>query len=116
MSIVKTIIEVLCFALVTMFLYAWGYVKQQRQSEELLREINKKAEKKIMKALKKNGGMTRKELEGELVNLKASLFFSKNKAIIKEPKIISKQILDKMIEEEKIEIDNSKIPKRYVLK
>jgi len=116
MKILKTIIEILCFTLVIMFLYAWGYVKQQRQSEELLREISKKAEKKIMKALKKNGGMTRKELEGELVNLKASLFFSKNKAIIKEPKMISRQVLSKMLEEGKINIDNSKVPKRYVLK
>ncbi|KYH34585.1 hypothetical protein CLTEP_15130 [Clostridium tepidiprofundi DSM 19306] len=116
MKIVKTIIEILCFALVIMFLYAWGYVKEQRKSQELLREINKKAEKKIMKALKKNGGMTRKEIEGELMNIKVSLFLSKNKAVIKEPKMISKQILDKMLKEGKINIDSSKMPKRYVLK
>jgi uncharacterized membrane protein YbaN (DUF454 family) len=116
MRIIKIIIEILCVALVTMLLYAWGYVKQQRQSNDLLGQLNRKAQKKIIKGLKKNGSMTRKEMESQILNLKASLFYSKNKVEIKQPKMMTKSIIENLMNKGIIEIDNSEAPKKYVLK
>lgn len=116
MDIIKTIVEILCVALVVMLLYAWGYVKQQRQSVDLLRELEKKAKKKIVAILKKKGSMTKKEIENEILNLKVSLFFSKNKAVIKDPKVIAKTIIENLIDSDIVDVDNNKGSKRYILK
>lgn len=116
MSIFMTIMQILSVAIIVMFLYAWGYVKQQRQAEDLLRQLERKAKKKIMMALKKNGAMTKRELEGEVLNLKASLLFSKNKAIVKDSAIITETVINQLKDSGIIDIDNKGRQIRYILK
>lgn len=116
MNILMTIVQILSVAFVVMFLYAWGYVKQQRQAEDLLKQLEIKAKKKILMALKKNGAMTKRELEGEVLNLKASLFFSKNKAIIKDPRTITETVINQLKDSGIIDIDNKGKQTRYILK
>lgn len=116
MEWVTTIVQVLLVMIVVMFLYAWGYVKQQRQSQELILQLEKKGKKKIIKALKKRKSMSKKEIEQELTDLKASLFYSKNKAFVKDSKFIAERIIKQLIESDIIYIDNKGGNEKYILK
>lgn len=91
------IIMVLVIAMGFTFIYAWGYVKQQRKGQELLNELMRKSEDKILKELKKSERLTNKDIEGLIVGLKASLFWSKDKIKITDPKIVSTNLIYNMI-------------------
>lgn len=113
---ISFILKVLLFAVAFTFLYAWGYVKQQRKTEELLNALYKKAETKILKELKKQEFLTKNEIEKIVKGTKASLFWSKNKVQVVDPKLVTKNLITKMINEGLIvEISNSR-PKKYKLK
>lgn len=99
---VEIIIKILLVAVTIAFLGGWGIVKQQRKNHELLEKLYKKTEKKIISTLKIHEKLTIKEVEEIIKGTKASLFWSKQKIVVKDPKIISKDILSKMIEKDLI--------------
>ena len=116
MNTIKIILEVLCVAVVIMFLYAWGYVKQQRQSVDLLRQLERKAKRKVITALRKKGTMTKKDIEREIANLRVSLFFSRNKAVVKDSKAMSKTIIQDLIDSGIVDVDNETIKFKFLKK
>ena len=54
---------VLLFALATALIYAWGLWRTMRQQQDLSNLLSAKGVAKIKKALRKNGAMTRRDLE-----------------------------------------------------
>jgi len=113
---IKYIIYVLLFAISTMVIYTWGLIKTRNQSRDLLNILYSKSEKTVLNALKKKGSLTKKEIEKELINIKASLFYSKNKLTIKDPNTFSKSVIDTMIKKNLIIRDDLNGSRKYILK
>lgn len=90
--------EILLFALAITFIMAWGTVKKQRQSQELGLKLVKICEQRVLKAFKKNKLMNRAELIDEISGVQTSLFWSRKKAIIEDPKLVLDSILHNFIE------------------
>ncbi|MGB3366886.1 MAG: hypothetical protein WBA54_05330 [Acidaminobacteraceae bacterium] len=93
----KIIFEVLLFAVSLTFLMSWGYIKKQRQSEELLNNLYKKCEVKICKEFKKNEVLSKNEIKEIIKGTKSSLFWSKKKIQVTDPKIFIDIIIDDLI-------------------
>lgn len=98
MEILQTISYILLFAVATAILYAIGLKKSMTKERDLLHSLYLKSEKKIVNALKNKETMTRNELEKVVEGTKASLFYSKNKLIVKDSKTFIQSILGDMIE------------------
>lgn len=88
--------KVLLVAVTVAFLGAWGIIKQQRKSQELLTQLFTKAENKIIKSFKDKEVLTIKEIEKIVEGTKASLFWSKEKVQVVDPKIVAKDLIDNM--------------------
>ncbi|WP_156099354.1 hypothetical protein [Caloranaerobacter azorensis] len=113
---ISFILKVLLLAIAFTFIYAWGYVKQQKKNEELLNALYKKAEAKILKELRKRKFLTKKDIENLIKGTKASLFWSRSKVQVVDAKLVAKDLIMKMTNEGLIvEMSNSK-PKKYKLK
>lgn len=91
------IIEILVLGIAIAFLMSWGYVKKQRQSEEIVNQLTYKCEKKVRKEFKKGEIMSWTELSETIKGTKSSLFWSKKKAILHDPSEILDKILLNMI-------------------
>ncbi|SHJ78241.1 hypothetical protein [Tepidibacter formicigenes] len=113
---ISFILKVLLFAITITFLLAWGYIKQQRKNEELLNKLYKKIEGKIVTELKKRKELTIKDMEGIIKGTKVSLFWSKNKVMVTEPKILIKNLVVDMINKGLIVEVFNKGSKKYKLK
>ena len=108
----ETIFYILLFAFVTVIISVWGLIKEKNKTNDLLSILYKKGENAIIKSLKVNGSLSKKQIEKELMNLKASLFYSKNKLVVKDPSHFSKVIIGRLLEKEII----TKNSKAYTLK
>ncbi|QZY55672.1 hypothetical protein [Crassaminicella profunda] len=108
--------KVVLFGVTIAFLLAWGYVKQQRKTEELLKILYRKCEERIIKELKKTEELTGKEIEKIIHGTKASLFWSKNKLQVTDSKIVMKHLLMELLNKGTIEIVANSKPKKYKLK
>lgn len=94
----KTIFYILLFAFVTVIISIWGLIREKNKTNDLLNILYNKAEKKIIKALKSNKSLSKKQIEKELLNLKASLFYSKNKLVVKDPSNFTVVIIGRLLE------------------
>ena len=94
----KTIFYILLFAFVTVIISIWGLIREKNKTNDLLNILYNKAEKKIIKALKSNKTLSKKQIEKELLNLKASLFYSKNKLVVKDPSSFTVVIIGRLLE------------------
>ena len=47
------ILYILMFALATVIIFSWGIIKEQNKSKDLMNQLYKKAETKVLKAFKK---------------------------------------------------------------
>lgn len=112
---IKTILGIIFFALTTMVIYSWGYVKQQRVPSQMMKKLNKKAEERIIKTLKTKESMTKKEITELISGIKVWDFGSRKKIIVNEPQKLAKPVLDNMINRDIINIDYSTNPKKYTL-
>lgn len=112
MSIPEMIFWILAFATATAIVYGWGLAKSRSQQRDLLALLYVKGEKSIKKALRKNGPMEQRELEKLLTGTTASLFYSKNRAVVKDPASFTQQLLDAMTEKGVLTKDGN----RYCLK
>ena len=92
-----TIIYILLFAIATVIIYIWGLLKEQRKSKDLFDILYKKGEKAIIKAFKDKGCLSKKDIENELVNLKSSLFYTKDKLVITDSSHFAKILIGKML-------------------
>ncbi len=108
----KYILYILMFALATVIIFSWGIIKEQNKSKDLMNQLYKKAETKIIKAFKKKQVLTKRDIEGEVKNIKASLFYSKDKMVVQNSSMFTKNIINAMINRNLIE----KTDEGYILK
>lgn len=97
MSVAKYIPYVLMFAVATALIYAWGLYKTQRQGQDLSNLLSSKGVSAIQKALKKNGKMTRRELEDTVKDLTAGQPFSGKRLGVTDPRQFVDSLLPYMI-------------------
>ncbi len=97
---------ILLFALATMLIYGWGLWRTTRQKQDLSNMLSAKGISRIKKALKKNGSLTRRDLEPFVKGLTARQPFSKEQIGVTDPgkfldSILPYMIRQKMITEKK---------------
>jgi len=92
------LVKILLFALGFTFLLSWGYVKQQRQMEEMLEKLLKKSRRRVRKAFQEKETLTRKDIEALVQTTSVSLFWSKKKLQVTDPSKLANQILTEMKE------------------
>lgn len=108
----KYIVYILMFALSTVVIFSWGIIKEQNKSKDLMNQLYKKAEAKVLKAFKKKDILTRRDIENEIKDIKASLFYSKDKMVVQNSSSFTKNIINTMIGRNLIEKTND----GYILK
>ena len=106
MSTFEIILWVLAFAVVTMIIYGWCLVKSSRQQDDLLAILYRKGEAAIRRALKKKGPMMRAQLEEGLAGIRASLFYTKNRAVVRDAHTFAGQLLESMTQRGELLLDN----------
>lgn len=111
----KIIFEVLLFALTLTFLMSWGYIKKQRQSEELLNNLYRKCEVKIRKEFGKTEILSKEEIKEIIKDTKSSLFWSKQKVQVTDPRIFIDVIIDDLINRKIITNEKGKNYRLYNL-
>lgn len=113
---IKTILTILFFAIATMILYSWGYIKEQRIHTDLTVKLYNKAEKRVINAMKRNEALTRREIMNILSNLKTSKFGSRRKLVVTDAESFTKGLLDRMTEKGLLDINYKTKPITYSLK
>ena len=108
----KYIIYILMFAAATVIVFSWGIIKEQNKSRDLMSQLYKKAENNVLKAFKRKDVLSRKDIENEVKNVKASLFYSRDKMVVQNPKSFTKSLINTMINNNVIE----KTTDGYILK
>ena len=108
----KYIIYILMFAAATVIVFSWGIIKEQNKSRDLMNQLYKKAENNVVKAFKRKDVLSRKDIENEVKNVKASLFYSRDKMIIQNPTSFTKSLINTMFNNNVIE----KTTDGYILK
>lgn len=94
-----TIIYILLFAIATVIISCYGIVKEKNKSKDLLSVLYAKSYKAIMNSFKKKDTLSRKDMENEIINLKASLFYSRDKLVIQNPSHMTTVMIGKMLNE-----------------
>ncbi len=107
---------VLLFAAATALIYGWGLWRTMRQKQDLSNMLSSKGIAKVRKALRKNGPMSRRELEPVVKDLTAKQPFQSKRLAVTDPRgflnsILPYMIKQKMITEEK---KHGKILYRYL--
>ena len=92
------VIGILLFAMATVFVYVWGIIKQRNQAGDLSKLLYSKGTAKIKKYLKKHETATEKELEELMKGLRASLFYSRNQAVVQDTGDFVRQLTSYMLE------------------
>ena len=108
----KYIIYNLMFADATVIVFSWGIIKEQNKSRDLMNQLYKKAENNVVKAFKRKDVLSRKDIENEVKNVKASLFYSRDKMVVQNPRSFTKSLINTMINNNVIE----KTTDGYILK
>ena len=98
-TIIHYIPYVLLFALATAIIYAWGLWRSMRQRQDLSNLLSAKGVTKIKNALRKNGSMTRRDLDPVVKDLTAKQPFSREKITVTDPKKFLDSILPYMIKQ-----------------
>lgn len=91
-------IGILLFAMATAFVYGWGVIKQHNQAKDLSNLLYSKGVDKVKKYLKTHDTITASEMEKLVEGMKASLFYSKNRAVVVDTKDFVRQLTAYMIE------------------
>ena len=108
----KYIIYILMFAAATVIVFSWGIINEQNKSRDLMNQLYKKAENNVVKAFKRKDVLSRKDIENEVKNVKASLFYSRDKMVVQNPRSFTKSLINTMINNNVIE----KTTDGYILK
>lgn len=98
MHIIVKVVEVLWVAVAVAVLYVWGMKKSVNQSQDTMMQLTNKCVGIVRKQLKKQGHMTRKEIEAAISNVKAGPSWSQRKAIVQDPAAFGKQLTTYMID------------------
>ena len=104
-AVIHYIPYILLFALATAVIYAWGLWRSMRQQQDLSNMLSAKGVAKIKKALRKNGAMTRRDLEPVVKDLTAKQPFSREEIAVTDPKQFLDSVLPYMMKQMIIQED-----------
>ena len=106
---------VLLFAAATALIYGWGLWRTMRQNQDLSNMLSSKGIAKVRKTLRKNGPMSRRELEPVVKNLTAKQPFQSKRLAVTNSREFLNSILPYMLKQKMIteEKKNGKILYRY---
>ena len=93
---------VLLFAAATALIYGWGLWRSMRQKQDLSNLLSSKGVAKIRRTLRKNGPLSRSELEPAVKDLTAKQPFSRQQIAVTDPKEFLESILSYMIRQKMI--------------
>jgi hypothetical protein len=99
---------VLIIALAVAFLYAWGYVKQQRKTEKLLNKLYSKCANKVVKELKDQKQLSYAAIDDTIKDVKTSLFWTKTKVQVDNTHRVRQEVLKRLLNDSKLTIENNK--------
>lgn len=108
MSTRMIITGVLLFAVATAIIYGWGMKRQMNKSQDLMNLLFANGVSRVNKYLKKNGSITRSEVENLVQGMTAKLPFSGDKSVVTEPKGFTEQLLTYMERTGQIKKDNDR--------
>lgn len=103
MKISTILLGIIFFALATMIIYGWGIVKQNNQTEDLMKLLFSKGQSRVNKYLKQKGSITIKEAEKLCEGLEAKAPFSVNRAVVKNTGDFVNQLLAYMVKTGQVE-------------
>lgn len=90
---------ILLFALATMVIYGWGLWRSMNQNKDLSNLLCSKGIARIKKALKKNGQMSRKEMEIVVKDLRVHQPFTREQMGVTDPQKFLDSILPYMVKQ-----------------
>lgn len=105
MSWWQIVIGVLLFATASAVLYVWGLQKSMHQQDDLMRILISKASVRVVKYIKKNGAISKAEIERQVANVHARTLWSKQRATVHNPKVFAQQVTDYLLSQQRIELD-----------
>lgn len=94
--ILKYLPAILLFAFATMIIYAWGLLKAQQKPKEMAMLLYAKSERKVKKALRDRGTVSRADVEKIVKNITVGPFYSRQRLGVTDPKAFAKSMLDYM--------------------
>lgn len=115
-EVLKIIIGILLFAIATAIIYAWGMMKSVRQNTDLSHMLYSKAAKKVKKYLEKNGEISFPEIQKQVEDVKAGLFYSSKKAVVTDKKQFAANLVQIMQKADLLEEISENHKKAYRLK
>jgi predicted nucleic acid-binding OB-fold protein len=111
----QIIIAIILFAIVSAFLYALGYVKEQRKNQELMNNLIKKCQEKILREIKSGKMLTIDDIVKMIEGTTSSLFWSKSKLSITDSNVFADNLVANMISEGMIEEIRNDNMKKYII-
>ncbi len=91
------------FAFVTAVLVVWGMRKSYFQQQTLTNMLLSKSADKVMKYLKTNPTITEQEMRKLVAGITSSEFFSGRRAVVREDKAFTAQLINAMLHDGLIE-------------
>ncbi len=105
---VKMILGIMAFAVVTAILYIWGLKKSIKQSQGLERQLMGVCANKVVKYIKKNGAITKKEIADIITGVKAGSIWSKKKIAVYDGNKVAPRVIKFLLEQQYItEVDGT---------
>ncbi len=113
MSIGQTILGILLFALAAAVLYVWGMKKSITRNEDLSRQLMSVCGSRVMKYLKKNESITKKEIAKLIEGTTVGTVWSKQRITVTDGKKVADSLIEYLVSQQYI-ID--KDGKNYIRK
>ena len=96
---VKIVLGILAFALVTAVLYVWGLRRSATQASDLERNLLSKGAARVLKYLKTHETISKAETAELVKGLRASLPWSRQRVAVEDPKAFAERLLEFMQEQ-----------------
>ena len=96
---VKIVLGILAFAVVTAVLYVWGLRRSATQASDLERNLLSKGAARVLKYLKTHETISEAETAELVKGLRASLPWSRQRVAVEDPKTFAGRLLEFMLEQ-----------------
>lgn len=96
---VKIVLGILAFAVVTAVIYVWGLRRSATQASDLERNLMSKGVSRVLKYLKTHETISEAETAELVKGLRASLPWSRQRVAVEKPKVFARRLLDFMLEQ-----------------
>ena len=103
MNLLQIVVGILLFAAATMVLYLWGLRRSMTQQRDLERALLGKCAARVVRSLKKQETITRKEIAREIQGVRAGLFWSRSRLEVQDAAAFVQKLTRYMVEQHLLE-------------